>query len=254
VEVIVTSNDNAEIRKLTLKINGADSCYIETTSYFEVVLATRSSDMAHPAFSNLFIRTEYDSERRALLANRRPRGQDDKEMWLAQIPVIDGDLVDEVQFETDRMQFIGRGNTVSHPAILDRDKPLSNTSGAVLDPVMSLRRRVRIYPGETVRLSYITGAAESRESGMELAHKYNDNASIKRTFELAWTRSQVEVRFMGLRSRDIELYQSMISHILFISPLRRMREDVIRKNVKGQSGLWPSTRKAISRPRRRPAG
>jgi cellobiose phosphorylase len=110
LEVVVSSNDNAEIRKLTLSNTGPDTCYIELTSYFEVVLASRSSDLAHPAFSNLFIRTEYDQEHRALLANRRPRGQDDKEMWVAEVPVISGDVVEDIQYETDRMQFLGRGH------------------------------------------------------------------------------------------------------------------------------------------------
>lgn len=168
MEIVVTSNDNAEIRKLSLSNNGTDPCYIELTSYFEVVLASRSSDLAHPAFSNLFIRTEYDHEHRALLANRRPRGQDDKEMWIAEVPVISGDVVEDIQYETDRMKFIGRGNTVYHPSILDRDRPLSNTVGAVLDPIFSLRIRLKIEPDEEARISFVTVTAGSRESLMEL--------------------------------------------------------------------------------------
>jgi len=61
-----------------------------------------------------------------------------------------------VQFETDRARFLGRGHTPANPIAVMEDRPLSNTTGAVLDPVFSLRRRVRIPPGETVRCSFST--------------------------------------------------------------------------------------------------
>jgi cellobiose phosphorylase len=43
LEVVVASDDNAEIRKLDLKNNGQETCYIEVTSYFEIVLASRTA-------------------------------------------------------------------------------------------------------------------------------------------------------------------------------------------------------------------
>ena len=173
-EIVVASDDNAEIRKLNLKNNGTEPCLIEATSYFEVVLASGNSDLAHPAFSNLFIRTEYDPVHKALLANRRPRGQDEKEMWIAEVPVIEGDIIEDIQYETDRMQFIGRGHTVCRPSMIERDRPLSNTAGAVLDPIFSLRIKVKIDPDEAARISFVTVTANSRESIMELIGKYNN--------------------------------------------------------------------------------
>ena len=239
VEVVVTSNDNAEIRKLTLSNNGAEPCYIELTSYFEVVLAPRNSDLAHPAFSNLFIRTEYDHEHRALLANRRPRGQDDKEMWIAEVPVISANVVGDIQYETDRMQFIGRGNTVQHPSILDRDKPLTNTVGAVLDPIFSLRIKVKIEPDEEAQISFVTVTAGSRESIMELIGKYDNMEACDAAFWLALTRSQVETKYLNIKAHEMEMYQDMISNILFKNSQKSVHNRLIRDNRKGQSGLWP---------------
>lgn len=239
VEVVVTSNDNAEIRKLTLSNSGSETCYLELTSYYEVVLASRSSDLAHPAFSNLFIRTEYDQEHRALLANRRPRGQDDKEMWIAEVPVISADVIEDIQYETDRMKFIGRGNTVHHPSILDRDRPLSNTVGAVLDPVFSLRIKMKIEPEAEAQISFVTVTAGSRESIMELIGKYDNMEACDAAFWLALTRSQVETKYLNIKAHDMELYQDMISNILFRSSQKSGYNHVIGENRKGQSGLWP---------------
>lgn len=238
VEIIVTSDDHAEIRKLTLKNNGKEPCFIEATSYFEVVLSSRSSDLAHPAFNNLFIRTEYDSKYDALLANRRPRGQDEKEMWIAEVPVINGDIVEDVQFETDRMQFIGRGNTVCNPVILERDRPLSNTVGAVLDPIFSLRIKVNIEPDESAQISFVTLTAGSRETLMELIEKYHNMEACDAAFWLALTRSQVETKYLNIKAQEMELYQDMISNILYKSSQKSKYEQLIRENKKGQSGLW----------------
>jgi len=238
LEVVVASDDNAEIRKVSLKNNGDTPCVIEVTSYFEAVLASRNSDVAHPAFSNLFVRTEYHPTYNALLANRRPRGQEEKEMWIAEIPVIEADIVDDIQFETDRMQFIGRGHTVFHPAVLERERPLSNTVGAVLDPIFSLRIKVNIEPNETAQLSFVTVTAGSRESIMELVEKYDNMEACDAAFWLALTRSQVETKYLNIKAQEMELYQNMISHILFQSTQRLKYRHLIQENKKSQPSLW----------------
>ena len=238
MEVIAASDDNAEIRKIQLKNNGDTGCIIEVTSYFELVLTSRNSDLAHPAFSNLFIRTEYDSVHHALVAYRRPRSQEDKEMWIAEIPVISGDIADDIQYETDRMQFIGRGHTVNHPVIMERDKPLSKSVGAVLDPIFSLRVRVNLDPDETAQISFVTVTAGSRETLMTLIGKYHNPEACDAAFWLALTRSQVETKYLNIKAQDMELYQNMISDILYISPQKSKYKQIIQENKKGQSSLW----------------
>ena len=237
-EVIVASGDNAEIRKIKLKNSGKTACTLELTSYFELVAAPHSSDQAHPAYSNLFVSTEFDSQHKALLANRRPRSQSDRKMWVAEIPVVDGETAGDVQYETDRMQFIGRGHTVSDPITAERERGLSNTVGSVLDPVFSMRVRVRINPGETTRVFFTTAMADSKESLMELVEKYAQMEACDSSFWLAQTRSKVEARYLNIKAAEMELYQNRISDILFISPQRMKYEPMIKENRKGQDSLW----------------
>lgn len=238
-EVVVSPEDNTEIRRISLTNHSNHARVLEVTSYFEVVLSSQASDVSHPVFNNLFVRTEFVQGANCLLAARRPRTADQKPLWLYHTVSVEGESIGSVQYETDRMRFIGRNRDVGNPAAMDVDHPLSNTTGAVLDPVMSLRRRVRINTGETVRISYIAGVSDTREEALETALRYSDTSAIKRAFELAWTRSQVETRYLNLSNRDIGLFQRMVSHILYISPLRRAREEILRKNTRGQSGLWP---------------
>ena len=68
------------------------------------------------------------------------------ELWAAHLAVVEGETVGDVQFETDRARFLGRGQGIRTPIAMVDGWPLSNTAGAVLDPIFSLRRRVRIPP------------------------------------------------------------------------------------------------------------
>ncbi|NTV90449.1 MAG: glycosyl transferase, partial [Clostridiales bacterium] len=237
-EVIVASGDNAEIRRLSLKNYGDKPCTIEITSYFEVVMAPQAADLAHPAFSNLFIETSCIPERRCIVANRRPRSENDKSMWMANSVVTDAELTGDIQYETDRMQMLGRGRNAKDPVVIDRGKPLSNSVGPVLDPVMSIRAIVRVEPGRTVRISFLTAVAESNELLLSLVDKHSTPDSVEGAFRFASARSSVEMNYLNLDSEEIELYQNMLSHILFLSPVRRINQEMILQNIKGQSALW----------------
>ncbi len=237
-EIVVSPEDNAEIRCVSLTNHNKEASTLEITSYFETVLTSQSADMAHPAFSNLFVRTEFLPEYKTLLANRRPREEGKEELWATHTIFVEGEHLGNLQFETDRSKFIGRGRSLTNPIVMEPDHPLSNTVGAVLDPVMSLRTRIRIEPGQTIRISYITGVSSNREKVIKIAQKYQDTNKIARAFELAWTRSQVESRYLGLKASEKELYVKLIPQIVFLSPLRRKREEYIFRNKKGQSSLW----------------
>ena len=71
-EIIVSPEDNAEVRRISLTNQSAVVRELEITSYAEVVLTQHEADVAHPAFSNLFIQTEFVAGEDSLIARRRP--------------------------------------------------------------------------------------------------------------------------------------------------------------------------------------
>lgn len=72
-DIIVSSEDNAEIRQVVVTNHGTKAASLELTSYLEVVLSSQAADLAHPAFNKLFVETELLARDNALLASRRPR-------------------------------------------------------------------------------------------------------------------------------------------------------------------------------------
>jgi cellobiose phosphorylase len=156
--VRVAPDHDAEVRLVTLINHGDRPREFDLTSYAEVCLNHRRADQAHPAFAKLFLETEFVPGPGALLARRRPRAADQKPIWAVHVSAADG----PVEYETDRARFLGRGRTPANPAALDRGARLSGTTGPVLDPVFSLRRGIRLAPGATASVAFVTGAAETR--------------------------------------------------------------------------------------------
>jgi cellobiose phosphorylase len=237
-EVVVASGDAVEIRRITLRNLGQKPVMVELTSCFEAVLASQAQDVAHPAFSNLFVKTEYLPDMNCLVATRRSKSNAETTWCAANTVVAEEGVKAGVAFETDRMKFIGRGRGIASPAETEYGVPLSNTAGAVLDPVMSLRLRVSIDPGKAVPVSFVTAVGHDRELLLSLAEKYSTAESVEAAFHLAKVRSQLESKYLNIPASSIELYEEMISHILFISPLKRLSRDLSEKNARGQSSLW----------------
>ncbi|NLB43212.1 MAG: glycosyl transferase family 36, partial [Clostridiales bacterium] len=237
-EVVVSPEFNGEVRNISLTNHSNSGRMMEITSYFEVVLCPYAADLAHPAFTNLFIRTEYVPEWNTILANRRPRKSDEKQMWLFHTITTDGEAIGSLQFETDRSKFIGRGRSLQNPQVMDPEFPLTNTTGAVLDPIVSMRIRVFVPAGETVRASYMTGVADSREAAISLARDCQGSNMPNRALELAWTHSQVELRYLNITAGQANLYQAMASQIIYNRPLEEWKQVLLRNNHKGQSALW----------------
>jgi len=237
LEVTVSPEDDVEVRRITL-VNHSDQVReIEVTSLVEVVLAPHAEDLSHPVFLKLFLETEYRPECTALLCGRRSRSPDEPTPWAVHVLSAESGLHGAVEWETDRRRFLGRGRTVEHPIALD-GRALSGTTGAVLDPVLSLRRRVRIATGGQVRLAFATGVAGSRSAAIALAEKYDDPASAARTFALATTQTQMRLRHLGISADEGRLYERLASHVLWTDATLRAAPAHLAANTLAQSGLW----------------
>ncbi|MGH7213743.1 MAG: GH36-type glycosyl hydrolase domain-containing protein, partial [Tepidisphaeraceae bacterium] len=231
--------DDIELRRLTLTNRSNEPRMIEVTSYSEVVLAPMGQDLAHPAFSNLFIQTELVRPRDAIFCTRRPRSAGERPPWMVHLMTTQGIAVGETSFETDRMKFIGRGRTLVEPAAMDPEaRRLSNSEGSVLDPVVSIRRTVRLQPGESARVDMITGVAESRENAAALMDKYHDPRLADRVFELAWTHSHVALRHLNTTEADAQVYGRLASSVIYATALRRASASILTRNQRGQSSMW----------------
>jgi cyclic beta-1,2-glucan synthetase len=235
-EVVVSPEDDVEIRRITLINRSARTRRLNLTSYVELSLALHKADRQHPAFNKLFIQTEAVPQEQALLAYRRPRCEDDPPIYVAhRLTLEQGEVL---RFETDRRHFIGRGRTLANPLKVFQD--LGNSQGFVLDPILSLRHSLILGPGQRVQVSLLLAAGETRQQVLGLMAKYSDPHAIERAMDLAWASAQLELRVLRIQADDARRFQQLASHLLFPNLLLRPpAERIAAENRKGQAGLWP---------------
>ena len=237
-EVVVSTEDDAEVRRVSITNLGTRTREIQVTSYAEICLASQASDVAHPAFSNLFVQTEFVPDVDALLATRRRTSEKETAVWAAHVVVVVGETVGVLQFETDRARFLGRGHDIRNPVSIADERPLSNTVGSVLDPVVSLRRTVRIPPGSTARVVFSTLVASTRDEVLELADKYRGAATFDRTLALAWTQAQVQLHHLGISLDEAHLFQRLANSVLYSDASMRPSSEVLSSSTLEHSALW----------------
>lgn len=236
--VIVSPEDDVEVRRIQLTNHADTKRKLSITSYGEVVLAAASADDSHPAFSNLFVQTEINEHQHAIICTRRPRSREEQPPWMFHLMKVNGVEVKQVSFETDRTKFIGRGNTLAHPHVMNQTKPLSGSQGSVLDPIVSIQYKITLEPGESAIVDMVTGIAEMKEVNQSLIDKYQDRHLRDRAFELSWTHSQVVLRQIGATEADAQLYGKLASSILYLNPALRAQPSIVLKNQRHQSALW----------------
>jgi cellobiose phosphorylase len=237
-EIVVSSEDDVEMRRIHISNRSRRKRYLEVTSYAEVVLTSAAADAAHPAFSNLFVQTEILPLRDAILCTRRPRGAGDPQYWMFHLMKVHNAEIKDVSFETDRSVFIGRTRSIHDPEALSKNQPLSNSQGAVLDPIVAIRYRFVIDAHDAVTIDMVMGMAENKDACTSLVEKYQDRPLTDRAFELAWTHSQVVLRQINASEADAQLYSRLASSVIFSNPALRADASVIIRNRRGQSALW----------------
>jgi cyclic beta-1,2-glucan synthetase len=237
LDVAVSTEDDVEVRRLAVTNHSDRPREIELTSYAEIALAPAADDLAHPAFGKLFVETEYLPERTALVCHRRPRSADEPGLWAVHVLSPEGRTQGPVEWETDRARFLGRGRSPDDPQALD-GRSLSGTTGVVLDAVASLRQRVRLGPGGSVRLSFATGMALSRETALALAQKYHEPSAAARTFALAFAHARSALRHLGITGEEALLYERLASRVLYADGSLRAAPELLARSELGQEGLW----------------
>ena len=237
-QIVVSPEDDIELRRVQITNHSRVKRVIDVTSYAEVVIASGIADALHPMFSNLFVQTEIVKRPQAILCARRPRSIDEHTPWMFHLMAVHGAETQHVSFETDRLQFIGRGKSLTRPYAMDHLTPLSGNQGSVLDPIVAIRSQIVLEPHQTVNIDMVLGIAETRDKALSLIEKYQDQRIADRTFELSWTHSQVVLRQINANETDAQMYGHLANSIIYAHSLLRAAPNVLLQNRRGQSGLW----------------
>ncbi len=237
-EVVVSPEDDIELRRVRIHNHSKIRRTIEFTSYAEMVLAPQSADLAQPAFSNLFVETELLTEKQAILVTRRALDTKQNQPFYFHLLKVHTKQSYTLSYETDRTKFLKRDDNLAAPHAIIYPGELSNTEGAVLDPIVSIRCRITLNPEDFVMFDLISGITNTHAQSTSLIDKYQDHHIANRIFGLAWTHGQVLLHQLNISENDAQLYGKIASAIIYTSSTRRADPRIIASNRRRQSGLW----------------
>jgi cyclic beta-1,2-glucan synthetase len=226
LDVSLCQETGVELRRCLAINHGRRRRALEFTSYLEWVLQDAAADAAHPAFSKLFVETEFDALRRLIVARRRSRDSREPTLLGAHWIVADPDAVPptELEFETSRAIFIGRGRTLRLPAALADRRAPSGATGPVLDAIGSLRQRFYLPPDESASITFALGARGDVRSLREVVEAMTANLAERTLLPPAGVGTGAEVDAPTER-REGRRFDP--AHLGWISPplrFQRLRE------------------------------
>ena len=242
-EITVLKDRSAEIRRMTFTNNSGTAVDLELTSYGEVVLAPGAEDENHRVFNGMKVLSEYDAEHEALIFNRPgnngTRNYMMHKLWTGN-DVSDGNNggAGLVEYETSRVKFLGRGNSLRHADIIESRRTLTGTVGTTLDPVFSMRRRIHVPEGKSVETYILTGFSKAKEHLQQLAEQYQSPMDVEHAFKTASVFNNMRTSMTLLKGSQMRLYNSIAKYMAQTATLGNDRNDLLAKNTLSQSGLW----------------
>ena len=218
IKTTVVSNEPVEIRRIVLENLGTEEEILELTCYFEPILSTKEQDYAHPVFNNLFLTYDYDEELESLLVKRRTRTINDKRIYMETTLSTTCETIGDLEYEIDNQKFIGRGN-LGIPQMVKKSIPFSKKIGLVTEGIVALKRTIKIKPDEKISVDFILSIGEDKEIVKQNLIKYKNEENVKKEFELSKAKTEAESRYLGIKGKEIEQYQKMLSYIVFDYPI-----------------------------------
>jgi len=210
-----------ELRTIELKNQGIENQTLEITSYFEPVLSTKEQDYSHPSFNNLFLKYDYLENKEALCLRREGRTENEKSIYLGVRFFSENETIGNLEYEIDKEKFQGRNN-MGLPVAIQNSVPLSNKIQLTTQPIVAMKRLVTIKPEEKVTLNLVLAVGENVDKINERLEKFQNYATIKHNFELAKANKEAENRYLGVTSKQINLYQKMLGYLLIKNPLKQL--------------------------------
>ena len=228
---------NIEIRCLEIENRGNKDEILEITGMLEPILSRKEQDYAHPAFNNLFLIFDYDNENNILEVKRKKRNIDEEEIYLETAFLTDCETIVDNEFEIDKEKLNERGN-LRLPIAVEKSLPFSKKLGLVTEPMLSLRKTIKIGAGQKRMVSLIISVNQNKDVAVQNLDKYKNLENIKRAFEISRAKAEAESRYLDIKGKEMNLYQKVLGYILFDNPLRIRQIKKLNISNFSQQDLW----------------
>lgn len=237
-EVCVVKDINAEIRKITFENHTSEEVKLELTSYAEIILCENEKDIAHRSFNGMTIFGEFDEKNSALILKRKSRSKPDVNYYVVSRMFFDKENDLKIEYETSRLDFIGRNNTTYNPQVIVNKGNLSKGLGLSLDPIMSLRREIIVKANSKENVYLLVGFGKSYEQVVHMVQSYYTGLDVNHAFEMATVLNNMRTSYSQLKGSQMRVYNTILKHIYQTASLSKARKAILEKNTMDQTNLW----------------
>ena len=235
LKVTVDANEPVEIRRLEIQNNTQEEKIFEVTSFFEPVLSRKEQDYAHQSFNNLFLVYGYNEENDYLTVKRKKRESHQKELYLIAKMQTNSEKIGETEYEIDRARFAGRNN-FGVPKTIQNSTPLSKKIGLTTEGIVALKNTIKVQPEQKVYVDLILSVEYEEQLAIQNIEKYKVMENVSREFEIVKAKTEAESRYLEIKGKDMDIYQTILSYILFDNPLKN-NSNLAYKTYE-QKDLW----------------
>lgn len=235
--VTLSLQHDVEIRKLTLKNLSLEPRFLEVTSYLELAASSYAADSSHPAFNKLFIESEFIQEHGVFLAKRRGQQTNDNPYILHMVK-SDAKLIKPLEFENDRLRFVGRNKSLESPTAVVNSLPFASSCLFSTDPIMSVRASIKLEIDQSITLYFVSGVAHSKQEAIQMSDELNINYRIDDMVEQYRQQSLMEMKYLNIVGAQLDAFQNLLSPIFYPNRYFKGPLEHIKRNRKDQSGLW----------------
>ena len=217
--VWVSPEDDIEFRRIELRNLSDAAIAIELMSVFEVTLADNRADEAHPAFSNLFVRAQWQQTHQALVFQRVPRLDTEAGLLAAHFLTDTDAHLRTLRVQTDRQRWLGRNRAASQPLASFDELPQAASGAAVdlnagLDPVCALAAELHIPAHAKAVLTFATVASDSASTLHAVIDKYRQSSHVQRASLMSATLTSVRLLSLRISPETFAAIQTLSSALL----------------------------------------
>ncbi len=234
--IIVSCENNVEIRKIRITNKTDRVKELELGTFQELALCPPKAYNTHPSFYNLFVRTQYLPDYKALVAKRQDHHSEKKIFSFQMLnPEIDNQEIE--LFETDKSKIITRYNQrATH--YFDMNASFEKSTGAVLDPIFAFKKKFSVRPQESINYYLVTGLAYEENDLQRLIQKYSRVNFFESEFKLSWVTSQNLLQHLKIDLSKTFVYQQICSALFRYHQISKKQRTHIEKNNLTQPDLW----------------
>lgn len=235
LDICVTGEYNATVFMLNIKNVHNRRKRVFIADHMQAALETMAENKAHPQYSDMFIRTEFDDTKNAFFVKRIPRNLTGTKQCMALVLAKDFDS--NIKYMTSNYDFVGRNRDMCDPAFCDANFVYEDSKQTNISKCLSLGCEVELMPNESVKLCYTIIYSKNEEHLYEYASHFTNVENCVEIFSQVYERNKVNLHANNITKKEYELSNRIISALYYPSVYDKNYVRPCEKNVLWKYGI-----------------